>query len=111
MCDMWYRACVRNRVYVRGCTARRSAGRAPQEHVAPNVTSSSFRCIELFMQLPSADKDVARFTQRRSSVLQDSLLSFLVIIFKLVSQRARILYVQVLSLLARPSPSSIALKI
>ena len=45
MCDMWYRAYVRKRVYMRGCTARRLAGRALQELVAPNVTSGSFRCI------------------------------------------------------------------
>ena len=45
MCDMWYRAYVRKRVYVRGCTARRLAGRALQELVAPNVTSGILRCI------------------------------------------------------------------
>ena len=81
---------MRKRVYARGCTARRLAGRAPQEHVAPNVTSDSFRSIELFMQLPFAGTDVARITQGRSRVLRDSLLSLLQIIFKkLVSQRAR----------------------
>ena len=83
MCNIWYRACVRKRVYARGCTARRLAGRAPQEHVAPNVTSDSFRSIELFMQLPFAGTDVARITQGRSRVLRDSLLSLLQIIFKI----------------------------
>ena len=56
MCDMWYRAYVRKRVYVRGCTARRLAGRAPQE--LPLRIG-----VELFMQLPFAGTNVALFTQ------------------------------------------------